>query len=158
MRVLEICFTCSSTMDDTKLFTYYCTWSRFGNSGVLPSWPVCDPSTGESRRLFLALAIIGPSLMPCAVWLLQGHPYCSVALPPASGQLWEVAEVVCTCLGSGGRFLFITQIFWKIVILVLCFLLSSWGKNPNPLQGTQRKVLVVHGDGENNLSMTFLSF
>lgn len=64
--------------------------------GCLASmWPIYWKATQALSHTHTIVS----SLVPCAVWLLQGHPYCSVASPPAWWQRW-----VCTHLGSGGSF------------------------------------------------------
>lgn len=113
--VLEICFTCTSTMDNRKVFTHYCTWSRFGNSGVLLSWPLYDPVTGDSHRLFLTLKSQDChfSHMQCdcfrdtlsAAWLCL--------LLQAISERWQ--RWVCVCLVSGAGFPYQLRDCWAIV-------------------------------------------
>lgn len=98
MWELEICFSFSSIIDATKLFMYCCTWSRFGNSGDLPSWPVCDPLTAESDS-FLHSNYSNITYAMCRDTL-------TIAWPPSppQGVSERCQRWVCTHLGSGGRF------------------------------------------------------
>lgn len=67
------------------------------------------PCTGDSQALSHTQTT-GSSLQPHAVWLVQEeHPYCNIALLPASGQLWEMAEVGLCLLG-----------IWEQVFLIIC--------------------------------------
>lgn len=106
MWVLEICFTCPSTTDNTKLFTHYCTWSRSGNSGVLLSWPVCDTVSGDSHRLFLTLKLQDDHFSHMQCDICSFRDTLSAAWPclllQAISESWQ--RWVCVCLGSGSRF------------------------------------------------------